>query len=279
MASSLDGQTHLDLDGLLQSSLRLEKLASRLPADAVQSLANEVVARLSANLHSSSAGSLAPTPEPIEQLCRALLSNDPYAGAAMISRLGSEKTSAEDIYTLYLTAAARRLGEMWEADEISFAEVTIGASRILAIMRELRETFRPKRPLSDRAALFAAVPGEQHTIGITMAADLLRREGWDIDLLVGATHEEIIEVVVGTNALVVGLTAHGAQSLAALFRLVFAIRIVNPVVHVLVCGNIVEEAEDILALTWADGYARDIPSPALRMEELRLAVRGSPASG
>jgi methanogenic corrinoid protein MtbC1 len=205
------------------------------------------------------------------------LSSDLDASAAVVARLLSEGASIEEIYRLHLAAAARRMGEMWEADAVSFTDVTTGASRILAIMRGLREPFRATRSFSERSALFAAVPGEQHTIGITMAADLFRKENWDVELLVGASHDEIIRAVGSSDALVIGLTAHGSQSLPALLRLILAIRIVNPAVHVLVCGNIVNETDDFVILTGADACAQDIPTALRKMEALHQVMRDTPA--
>jgi methanogenic corrinoid protein MtbC1 len=265
--------------GTEPGSTQLESLAARLPQEAVQSLANEVILRLSANLNRAGADT-APAPEPVDALCRALLSRDADAGTAVIARLQADGVPIDEIYTVYLAAAARRMGEKWESDEISFTDVTSAASRILAILRALRDPFRSTRPFSDRSALFLAVPDEQHTIGVTMAADLFRREGWDVDLMIGASHDDVIDRVGTSDALVVGLTAHGRQSLAALIRLILAIRVVNPAVNVLVCGHIVEEADDVIALIGADGYASDIPTALLKMQDLHDAVRrpASPAS-
>ncbi|MGI1664206.1 cobalamin B12-binding domain-containing protein [Palleronia sp. KMU-117] len=231
----------------------------------MQVLAQEVIRRLSTQLRSPDKTPHAPTPEEIQSFCDALVSSDAGASATMMSRIQAKGTSVTDIYIHYLAAAAGRLGEMWATDEISFMDVTIGASRILAILRGLRDVFRSSRPMTERAALFAAVPGEQHTIGITMAADLFRREGWDIDLIVGASHEEIIDRLGSSDASVVGLTAHGEKSLSPLLRLIPAIRIVNPAVSILICGKIGELSDDVVSLTGADGFAGDVTSALVTM--------------
>jgi methanogenic corrinoid protein MtbC1 len=267
VAPDLQEQAHLELDEGRYSSVSLQKLTTTLPEDAVHSLAHEVIGRLSTQLRSSGKDGRAPSPEEIQRLCNALLSSDAGASANMLSQIQSQGTSIADIYIFYLATAARRLGEMWEADEISFLEVTIGASRILAILRALRDLFQSSRPMRERSALFAAVPGEQHTIGITMAADLFRREDWDIELIVGASHEEIIDRLVDSDASVVGLTAHGEKSLGPLLRLIPAIRIANPAGRILLCGTIGAFSDDILSLTGADGFADDITSALATMRQ------------
>ena len=259
---------YLDFGEFRKASFQLQTLTANLPADAVHALAIEVVERLSASLQSLDNAVERITPEQLEVLCDALTSTNPDAAAIMISELRGHGTSIADIYLHYLAAAARRLGEKWTSDELSFLEVTVGTSRILAIMRGMRSALNERRVAAERLMIFAAVPNEQHTIGITMAADLFRREGWEIELLVGATHDEILESVSSSEALVVGLTAHGEQSLAELIRLIVGIRIVNPAVCVLVSGHIVESADDIITLSGADGVANDIASALVEAKRL-----------
>ena len=264
-----------ELGVILDASNRLQTLTTQLPPKALQALAYEVLSRMSANHYALEVANAPIAAEYIERLCSALVSESPDKAALMISELRQNGTPIADIYQLHLTAAARRLGEMWESDELSFVDVTIGASRILAIMYSLRDAFRVTRTLNGQLAVFAAVPGERHTIGISMAADLFRGDGWDVELLLGSTHDEIVEKVKIGDALVVGLTAHGALSMEPLVRLIAAIRIVNPAVYILVSGNIVEEADDLIELTGADGFANNIDTGLSEMQRmLELANSG-----
>ena len=50
-----------------------------------------------------------------------------------------------------------------------------------------------RAPRCRTGPFFCAVPGEQHTLGVMMAADLFRRNGWDVGLLIGVDHAEIVE--------------------------------------------------------------------------------------
>lgn len=258
----------LDLNAVSEASDQLQTLTAKLPADAVQAFANEVVARLSENYRTRDVVAVPVPSEEIERLCAALVSEDPHAGARMISEIRADGITVPNLYLLYLAEAARRLGEKWVSDDLTFLEVTIGSSRILAIMCGLRDSLRARRVFDDRVAIFAAVPGEHHTVGITMASDLFRRDGWEIELLVGLEHKKILAKVDASEALIVGLSAHGAASLGALVRLIAGIRIVNPAAYILISGNIVDEAKDLLALTGADGLAADIPAALIEAERL-----------
>ena len=109
-----------------------------------------------------------------------------------------------------------------------------------------------------------------------MASDLFRQEGWEIELLLGLGHNEIIGKIGKSDAQVVGLTSHGTQSLGALVKLIVGIRVINPAVYVLISGHIVEEAKDLIELTGADGFARAIPSAlseAKRLSDLTYSLR------
>ena len=78
---------------------------------------------------------------------------------------------------------ARHLGEMWEADTCSFADVTIGLSRLQQLMQTLSASFCEERVTVGRspsALMLPASPGEQHTLGLYMVSEFFRREGWDV---------------------------------------------------------------------------------------------------
>ncbi|PZX49711.1 cobalamin B12-binding domain-containing protein [Cereibacter changlensis] len=258
---------------LEQSAFGLTSFKSALPADAVLSLAREVVTRLAGRARELEARDLAaPSRAEIDALCAALTSTDPEAGARFIAGIRREGAALDVIYLAYLASAARRLGEWWDEDRVPSALVTIASSRIYAIMRGLRHVLDP--PLDPppggavRAAVFAAVPGETHTLGVTMAADLFRREGWEVELLVGLGHDELIARFAASPAPVLGLSASGARSLVALAKLLLAIRIACPRARVMVCGQIVADAADLVAHLHPEAMANDVPSALAGMQAL-----------
>jgi methylmalonyl-CoA mutase cobalamin-binding subunit len=77
-------------------------------------------------------------------------------------------------------------------------------------------------------ALPAETSGEEHGIGITVAADLFREAGWEIDLWTGADHDGLVAHVEDTRPHIIGLSLSTEQRLDALVRLVVAIRITTP---------------------------------------------------
>lgn len=259
----------VEFDAVREANDNLEMLASKMPPDALEALAREVVARLSTNLGSDDVAATLPPAATIDELCDALVAPDPDAGALLIAQIQNSGVSTSDIYLLYLAAAARRLGDRWDTDELSFTQVMIGTNRILAIMRGLRNALRTEGSIRDRQAIFASVPGEEHVVGVSMAADLFAEEGWAVELLVGRTHDEVVDSVGRSEAVVVGLSGHGERSLPALVRLIHAIQVSRPAVRILVSGNIADVAGKEIALAGADAIVTSIPTAMSEMRRLR----------
>jgi methanogenic corrinoid protein MtbC1 len=174
------------------------------------------------------------------------------------------------VYLGYIVAAARSLGQGWEEDRYSFLEVTYGTGHLYALMRALRaETFSASRAFDGRrCALFAMVPGEEHGIGITVAADLFRDAGWEIDLQTSLDHEALVAHVEDTQPHIIGLSLSTEQRLDALIRLVVAMRITMPsaIIGVAPAANV--DAGRLQRLVDIDLVFEDAPSACRDLERL-----------
>ena len=252
----------IDRTALIQGDRDFSDLSPRLPGDALQGLAREVVSRLASRARSGREAekARAAVAAEIDLLADLLLAPSPDPLADEVEALLARKVSMEDLYVIYLSGAARRLGDMWEDDRLSFTQVTLGVGRIYAVLRGLRPIIRDTSRRTDKSALFANVPGEDHTLGVTMAADLFRRDGWDIALRLGLDHGELIHEIERCDVPVIGISVSNPDSLAALARLVLAIRVVKPGAYVLLSGRLVWQAPDLLRPLDADALASDVDS-------------------
>ncbi|MFC3181370.1 cobalamin B12-binding domain-containing protein [Cypionkella sinensis] len=246
----------------------IEVVQKALPPATLTTLAAEVVSRVANNLRVETVPDLQPDADDIDALCNALLADDPREAAAFIERAQLRGSSYESLCLLYLSVAAQRLGEWWETDEVSFYRVTVAAGRIYAILRILRRERPIGTPSLLRAATFASVPGENHTLGITIASDLARERGWDIELFVGLNHDALVEKLEQRQPMLIGLSASGKRSLPALTRLIVALRIHNPGARILVCGQIATSNLTLVGVTGADAAAADFDSALAHMERL-----------
>ena len=265
-----DGRAHdaLHFDVYARSKTNISRLKARLPDEIVANLAREVIRRVVSKASEVENVVAAPSQSTLEKLSEALISNDELAGANLILELRSEGQSEEAIYLSHLAAAARLLGEWWEEDRIDFNKVTLGTGRIFAIMRGMRHLFEPAPIAQHKTALFASTPGEDHTLGVRMAADLFRKEGWDITLKVGLGHDALVAEIEQSNIRIIGLSIGGEHSTEALTKLVVALNINCPHVSIFVSGQNIESVQSILDLMELSGTGSDIVSAQKQLNDL-----------
>ncbi len=246
----------------------IRELGDSLPEEALRAIAKEALRRIAQQGPKETAVTDEVFQVQIESLCLALTSEDNEAAAKLIMKIKEQGASAEEIYLTYLAGAARLLGEWWNESRVSFVDVTIGTGRIYSIVRGMSHLFVPPERHRLRSAVFAAVPGETHTLGVKMAADLFRKEGWDIELLVGQSHEELIAEITQIKPILVGLSCSSRHALVALAKLVIAIRLGSPGTQIMVSGQAVREAESVILSMDVDGVANDMPSAIATLKAL-----------
>jgi methanogenic corrinoid protein MtbC1 len=220
----------IDTEIFVRTASRFARKRGALPVDAVEMLASEIVMRLSRAARSARFHDPVVGKDRVAAFCDALVQPEPDAALAFIRARRAEGLTRQGVYLGYIGAAARELGEGWKADRLSFAEVTIGTGHLYALMRALRTEGSPPGRTYDarRHALFATVPGEEHGIGITVAADMFREAGWEIDLQTGRDHDAIMARVETSQPRIVGLSLSTDQRLENLARLVVALRLAVP---------------------------------------------------
>lgn len=226
-----NSEAAFDPDLFTRTASRFVLKRAVFPPDAVEALAGDVLRRLAGT---------APWPGPfvppvihdedIDAFCQALIQPASEASLRYIEARRAEGVTRMGVYLGYICAAARRLGEGWDRDEYSFLDVTTGTGHLYALMRALRAERPPGAVPFDarRHALFATVPGEDHSIGITVAADMFRERGWEIDLMTGVDHESLIAQVERSAPGIIGLSLSTEDRFDALARLVVAMRLVAP---------------------------------------------------
>ncbi|MEO0944068.1 MAG: cobalamin-dependent protein [Pseudomonadota bacterium] len=247
---------YIELDVVDVSAQKLLDLKARLPFDEVEALASEVISQVAKAASVSNADD--PPQAVIAELAQTLVSKNDFAGADFIRSVRAEGTTIEDVYLKYLAAAARMLGDWWNVDRVSFAEVAIGVSRIYGIMRGLRQPSERFVVGRQKTAVFASVPGETHTLGVAMAADLFRDDGWDVSLRVGLPHDALIEEIEKLDCKLIGLSVSGEHSMRSLSKLVIALNIRVPAKPILVAGQSIEEFVPLIDLMGVEGVASTI---------------------
>lgn len=169
----------------------------------------------------------------------ALCDEDDAAASLIVDDLLEAGVPVDEICLDHLAPAARRLGDLWDRDKLPFTEVALASARIQAILRRLPPSRVAPQAHHAHGAIFGAVPGEQHTLGVMMAADLFRRGGWDVCLLVGLCHDEMMDRMAQDDRPVIGLSCSGDHSYPALRRLLAAVGRARPDAEILLAGQII----------------------------------------
>ena len=262
----------LDVYELEQSSRRLRTLRQALPASDIELLAREVIDRLAAKADITAYDDPRQAHR-IQLLGAALLSPDASLIVEAAAELSEEGVTLSDLYTIYLGGAARYLGELWEQDEVSFADVTLAASRIFGIVNRMRDS-RPLRPVTHTQTLVVApIPDENHTLGAQMVADLLREAGWDVMLILEPDHESLIRAVEKSDCRILAISASASLHVAALARLVVALRMSQPDLKIMIGGRIVSQEPELVDLMQPDSVANDIDFAIAELRRIEADLR------
>lgn len=263
MTSPEDESDLVQEDFYHQSFTDISQLQTQLPEDVLVALAREVLDGLARKLAEPSVQDAAVT-----ELCDALIGSDPKAAAKLIEARHQQGADVNTLYLEFLAPAAHELGTRWKSDKLTFADVTVGTGRIYAIMRSLRRRTTNARNIESKSAFFAAVPEDDHTLGVKMAADLARKDGWHVQFEVDGSHEELLAQIENGGHMLIGLSGGGKHSVPNLARLVLALRIQQPGAMILVSGNVVDVEADTLKLMHLDGMARDYKDAMAELDRL-----------
>ena len=227
----------------------------------------EIIPRLMLAHASDSAGAAvvtgeaAVTPRDIEALAPLALQVEADALLGHVEAILARGVPVDAVMVDLLAPTARLLGEYWEEDRCDFVDVTMGLWRLQEVIHEVAARLPADRLASagGRRALFASMPGDQHSFGTVVIDELFRRRGWVTDRMSDAETPELIERV-GSNWFdMVGLTITCDCHIAALPSIIVALRNIsrNPRVCVMVGGRIFSANPGLAVQVGADGTAPD----------------------
>ena len=93
--------------------------------------------------------------------------------------------SLMQIYIAGIAESAKVLGEHWLSDRLSFAECTIGFSRLHQMLHDFSAEFVTEGRLEPNgySVLLMTEPTTQHGLGVFMLSEFFRRAGWNVTLV------------------------------------------------------------------------------------------------
>jgi methanogenic corrinoid protein MtbC1 len=226
-------------------------------------------------------GKAAIDPDEIEELAPLAMQVEADTLLDYIEAILARGTDFETVLVQLLAPTARLLGKYWEDDRCDFVDVTMALWRLEEVVHEISGRLPAERPhfAGGHCALFASIPGDQHSFGAVIIEDIFRRAGWLTDLLVRAETPELLKRGKNEWFDIIGLTVSCDCHIAELPSIIAALRSVskNPQVAVIVGGRVFSEDPGLAARVSADGTAADADA-ALRIAEDLVCEREWTAS-
>jgi len=270
-------------DASCQSELtRARSEAESQRARLVRTIESEIVPRLVLTRRircdtGQSPRGKSPDRSDVKELVRLLVAHDVSVASAYVETVRQRGATLERVCLDLLAPAARQLGVLWEKDECDFMQVTVGLCRLHQLLRELSPEFGTEESGGDgaRRILLAPCPGDQHTFGISLVAQFLRRADWEVWHEFPATDADIVTVLRRHWFAVVGLSVGSESRLDQLATTIAAIRrhSRNRDIGVMVGGPVLLERPELAQLVGADATAVDGPTAVIRAENICRALR------
>jgi MerR family transcriptional regulator, light-induced transcriptional regulator len=208
----------------------------------------------------------------IAEFSTIILNQSVNQAVTYIDALLDHGMSTETMILEVLSPSARYLGDLWTEDKVTFVDVTLGLSRLQQLLRIYGPTFEVEfaKAQTGQKILLAAMPGEQHTFGMSVVEEFFRRDGWDVHSILDVTRKQLLQRVKDEWFDVVGLSASGDASIELLAPLITALResAVNRKMKVIVGGcQFLAEPANAIALG-ADMVACNGREAVLNVERL-----------
>ncbi|MEQ5871661.1 cobalamin-dependent protein [Sagittula sp. NFXS13] len=199
----------------------------------------------------------------IDKLCVEIMSESETSHRSVITALMATGVSSEDVFQIYVPAAARRIGELWVLDKVTFVQVTIGASRLQALFHD--ESQSPQGKWLDRTVplgqsiLMILPETEDHTLGAFVAADQFRRHGLWVRMAIRLKPLEVVRAIEEGSFSMLGMSLASRKSVQHAEELIRFLRTTLDVCPpIVIGGKYVLDADDIEERTGADFAVKSV---------------------
>ena len=196
-----------------------------------KTILSRVVPRLSEIRKEAEGVEAAPAAAPLTEAQVAAFSDMVLAAAVpglikYIDALRGDGLPIEAVMLQLMAPAARRLGDLWIDDRLSFLDVTAGLGRLQGVMRALGPDFDGDVPgqIHGKKILLAPVSGEQHIFGLSVVAAFFRRAGWDVTFEPRIAFDDLLILVRAERFTTIGLSVASDKFLPHLPSQVEALR-------------------------------------------------------
>lgn len=191
----------------------------------------------------------------LNNIYSAVLNFDKPACLATVKEAASRGISAEVIADRYVPAISLRIGEDWCEDRLSFAQVTIGVARLQAMLRDLGPNWSADGAANPYAPsiLLMSMPGAHHTLGCTLLAGQLRRNGYSVRLTLDPSQDDLVALVALMSFDAIFISASEYETIEKVRRMVNFLRTLSArPLPIAVGGTLLDVHDGIASLVGVD---------------------------
>ena len=177
----------------------------------------------------------------------------------LVMTLAGTGISKRDLVNIVIPDAASQLGEQWLDDTVSFADVTIGTSRLQQIVRSLDtpRTYSETSGFTSEQALLIIPQNEQHSLGATVIAHQLRDLGLNVDFVFEDNISKICGKIRNEAYSFAGLTLGSTASVKRAGPIIETLKNSGLTAPVVLGGAVIAENKTkIISSSGADFFAR-----------------------
>ena len=197
----------------------------------------------------------------VSGLITAALSGKKDAFADLLRELKRARVSAAALADIYIPEAARRMGDAWQDDQMSWLDVSIGVGRMQSLLREIGTAWAADQAgdTGHGTVLLIVPEREQHTLGPMVAMGQLRRFGVSVCLRIAPSSNELRSLMASRQFDGVLISIATKDKLDTVTKTVQFIKTsATKPMPIVVGGAVTTKVEDLAACTGADLASNDI---------------------
>lgn len=191
----------------------------------------------------------------VQSMIAASVSGSQQGFEDLLTEVRRARVSLTSLADLYIPEAARRMGEDWLADRMSWLDVSIGAGRLQSLLREIGNAwFADQSEDARHGVILMVVPEkEQHTLGPMVAMGQMRRFGVSVCLRIAPSRDDLLLLLEARNFDGIMISVATQARLPEVALLVKSIRSARaPTPPIILGGAVVSSVEDLVSCTGAD---------------------------
>jgi len=197
----------------------------------------------------------------VSELIAAATSGTKEAFSTLLAEMRRSRISLAALADIYIPEAARRLGQAWQDDQLSWMDVSIGAGRMQSLLREIGLAWSADQADdTGNGTVMLIVPDrEQHTLGPMVAMGQMRRYGISVCLRIAPNNSELRTIVASRKFDGIFISVSTKDKFDDVRKTVqFLKSVMKPACPIIVGGAVMSKVENLAALTGGDYSSNDI---------------------